>query len=525
MIDPIRLEIFKHLLSAVPEEMGALLRRASYSPNIKERLDFSCAIFDAGGDMIAQAAHIPVHLGAMPLSVKAAVERFSRRGAQPLAPGDVIILNDPYHGGSHLPDITLVSPVFLEDGRLFGFSASRAHHADVGGMAAGSMPIARHVIQEGLILPPVKLYAAGERVDGVWELILANVRTPVERAGDLRAQLSANAKGAARMQELAGRYGPDELTAYIHALYDYTERLIRTLLLHTGDGHYFFEDALDDDGIEARPAPVRAAVNITGDSVIVDFSGSSPQRQGSINAVRSITLSAVAYVFRCLLGGDVPNNAGALRPIEVRTQPGSIVDATWPAPVAGGNVETSQRIVDTLLGALAQAFPERIPAASQGTMNNTLIGGSRSDGSAYTYYETIAGGMGGSAARRGASARHSHMTNTRNTPVEALEYTYPLRIERYEIRRGTGGRGTHPGGDGLRRDIRVLGPAEASLITDRRNLRPYGLAGGEPGAKGENVIIRGGEEHSAPTKGTLDLQEGDVLSIRTPGGGGWGPAG
>jgi N-methylhydantoinase B len=523
-MDPVRLEIYKHLLAAIPEEMGALLRRASYSPNIKERLDFSCAIFNADGDMIAQAAHIPVHLGAMPLSVQAAV---AAAQASPLRAGDVIILNDPYAGGSHLPDITLVSPVFTPSPvtglpSLFGFAASRAHHADVGGMKPGSMPIARELYQEGLIIPPIKLVQGGVIQQGVWDLLLANVRTPEERGGDLRAQLAANARGVARLQELAARGGAGEVAAYSAELLAYTERLTRSLIRTIPDGMYTFEDFLDDDGVGDEPVPIRVAVTVSGDAAKVDFTGSAPQQRGSVNAVRAITLSAVAYVFRGLLGLDAPNNAGALRPVEVITPEGSITNASRPAPVAGGNVETSQRITDVLLGALAQALPQRIPAASQGTMNNTLIGGINGEGRPYTYYETVAGGMGGNPTRPGASARHSHMTNTLNTPIEALEYAYPFLVERCEIRRGTGGAGLHPGGDGVRRDIRVLYPAEASLIADRRGRGPYGLAGGGAGSPGENVIIRDGVEMPIPAKGSVDLEAGDVLSVRTPGGGGWG---
>ena len=521
-MNPIRLEIFKHLFSAIPEEMGALLRRASYSPNIKERLDFSCAIFDAAGDMIAQAAHIPVHLGAMPLSVKAAIGRFDRAGEDPIRPGDVVILNDPYHGGSHLPDITLVSPVFLDDGDLFGFAASRAHHADIGGMTPGSMPIARHLVQEGLILPPVHLVSAGELNRDVWDLVLANVRTPAERAGDLRAQLAANARGVARLGGMVSKYGRAEVAGYVQALYDYTERLTRALIRDIGQGEYAFEDFLDDDGVGDEPVRIRVRVRLEGSSAEVDFSGSSGQQRGSVNAVRAITLSAVAYVFRLLLAEDVPNNAGALRPIEVITPARSVVNAAWPAPVAGGNVETSQRIVDALLGAFAEALPDRIPAASQGTMNNTLIGGTAPDGRPFTYYETIAGGMGGGPDGPGVSGRHVHMTNTLNTPVEALEFAYPFRVERYELRPGTGGAGRHPGGDGVRRDLRMRVEAEASLITDRRRRGPYGLQGGEAGAVGENVLIRDGVETPLPAKGQVDFRPEDILSIRTPGGGGWG---
>jgi N-methylhydantoinase B len=514
--NPIELEIFKHLLAAIPEEMGALLRRSAYSPNIKERRDYSCAIFNPGGEMIAQAAHIPVHLGAMPLSVRRALAEVE------LLPGDVIILNDPYRGGTHLPDITLVSPAFV-DGVLFGFAANRAHHADVGGMAPGSMPIARELVQEGLILPPVKLLAGGELQQGVWDIILANVRTPAERAGDLRAQLAANRRGVARLEELAARYGPQTIHRHSAALLDYAERLTRALLQDLPDGRYEFQDQLDNDGVTDAPLPIRVAVTIQGDSASVDFTGSAPQAQGSVNAVFAITLAAVHYVFRCLLSEDAPSNSGSLRPIQVIAPEGTLVNARRPAPVAGGNVETSQRITDVLLGALAQAAPDRVPAASQGTMNNVLIGGwDGRRGQPFTYYETLAGGMGARPGLPGDSAIHTHMTNTLNTPIEALEYAYPFEVVRYDIRRGTGGAGRHPGGDGLRRDLRLNAPATASLLTDRRASRPYGLAGGDPGAPGQNILIRAGVESPLPAKGSVELRPGDILSIRTPGGGGWG---
>ncbi|RMF31614.1 MAG: hydantoinase B/oxoprolinase family protein [Chloroflexi bacterium] len=518
--DPIRLEVFKHLFAAVAEEMGVVLRKASYSPNIKERRDFSCALFDAQGRMIAQAAHIPVHLGSMPLSVAQAIQEVA------FAPGDVVILNDPFRGGTHLPDITLITPIFIEEAgepRLFGFAANRAHHADVGGMTPGSMPVAREIYQEGLIIPPLKLAEGGRLNQGVMDLILANVRTPEERAGDLRAQLAANQRGVIRLQEIIARYGVEEVTHYMQALLAYTERMTRRLLEQMPDGTYRFTDYLDDDGIGDEPVPISVSITIEGDTATVDFTGSAPQQRGSINAVYAITLSAVYYVFRCLIGLDVPNNSGCLAPIRVIAPEGTVVNATRPAPVAGGNVETSQRIVDVLLGALAQALPDRVPAASQGTMNNVTIGGWDPERDhPFAYYETIGGGMGARPDRDGASAVHSHMTNTLNTPVEALEYTYPFRVERYEVRRGSGGQGRHRGGDGIRRDIRVLTEVQVSLLTERRRLPPYGLAGGEPGAPGENVLIREGEEHRLPGKGSVLLQPGDVLSIRTPGGGGYG---
>lgn len=522
--DPIRLEIFKHLFSAVAEEMGVVLRRASYSPNIKERRDFSCAIFDPQGRMIAQAAHIPVHLGSMPLSVEAAVKAFPD-----LSPGDMVLLNDPFRGGTHLPDLTLVSPVFLPENQesaanaILGYVASRAHHADVGGMAPGSMPVAREIIQEGLIIPPVRLFRKGVVNQDIVDMILANVRTPMERSGDLLAQAAANRRGVDRLLELVKRYGLNEVLIYMQSLMAYTERLTRRLLQELPDGCYRYEDVMDDDGIVSEPVPIRVALTIQDDQAIVDFTGTAPQQKGSINAVLAITLSAVYYVFRCLLALDAPNNAGCLVPIQVIAPEGSLVNARSPAPVAGGNVETSQRIVDVLLGALAQACPQKIPAASQGTMNNLTIGGYDPVRSrAFTYYETIAGGMGARPDRAGSSALHSHMTNTLNTPVEALEFAYPLRVLRYQVRGGTGGNGKYRGGDGIRRDIQVLVDAQVNLLSDRRVILPYGLAGGEPGAVGENVLIRDGKETRLPGKCALEILAGDILSIRTPGGGGYG---
>ena len=514
--DPIKLEIFKHMFAAIPEEMGAVLQKSSYSPNIKERRDFSCALFDSAGNMIAQAAHIPVHLGAMPLSVQQAIQTL------PLDPGDVMILNDPYRGGTHLPDITLVSPVYVE-GTLFGFAANRAHHADVGGMAPGSMPIARELYQEGLILPPIKLVDGGQMNQGVWDLILANVRTPAERAGDLQAQLAANQRGVQRLLDLVTRYGTEELHTYSRHLLAYTERMTRALIKELPDGQFSFSDQLDNDGIGEQPVPIKVTITIEGEQAEIDFSGSAPQQQGSVNAVFAITLSAVYYVFRCLLSLDVPNNSGCLAPIRVIAPEGSVVNAIHPAPVAGGNVETSQRIVDVLLGAMAQAAPEKIPAASQGTMNNTLIGGWDSHRKRpFTYYETIGGGMGALPNKPGVSAIHSHMTNTLNTPVEALEFAYPFRVLQYTIRQGSGGAGRHPGGDGIIRDLLMLCPAQASLLTDRRETEPYGLNGGAAGNCGENILIREGQVTYLPSKGSFDLKKGDILSIRTPGGGGYG---
>ena len=532
--DPIRLEVFKHMFAAIAEEMGVILRKTSYSPNIKERRDFSCALFNSHGDMIAQAAHIPVHLGSMPLSVAAAIERFGgmdHNNGYPnikMHPGDAILLNDPFKGGTHLPDITLVTPIFMQSGsgrkepHLVGFAASRAHHADVGGMVAGSMPIAREIFQEGLIIPPIKLFIRGNLNQDVMDLLLANVRTPVERAGDIWAQVAANQRGVARLLELIGRYGLRDVTHYMGALLAYTEKMTRNLLVSIPDGTYGFTDYLDNDGINDEPVKISVSVSIEHDKAVVDFTGSAKQQQGSVNAVYAITLSAVYYVFRCLLSLDVPNNSGTMVPIKVIAPEGTVVNALPPAPVAGGNVETSQRIVDVMLGALAQALPGLVPAASQGTMNNVTIGGLSQDGKPFAYYETIGGGMGARPWKDGPSSIHSHMTNTLNTPIEALEYAYPLRVLCYEIRRGSGGEGRYKGGDGIQRDIQVLVDAQSNLITERRQRCPYGLMGGRPGLRGENYIVRDGERIKISGKGTNYLSSGDILSICTPGGGGYG---
>ena len=429
-------EVFKHLYSSVAEEMGVRLQRSAFSPNIKERRDFSCAVFDEAGHLVAQAAHIPVHLGAMPLSVEACRRHLT------FVPGDVAILNDPFHGGTHLPDITIVSPVFVENGDLLGFVANRAHHADVGGMSPGSMPLSRELYQEGVIIPPVKLVEAGRTNQALWDFFLANVRTPRERAGDLQAQLAANRIGAQRLQELVSRYGMERVRENMSDLLAYSEKLTRHGIQQLPDGIYRYEDVLDDDGFDDKPIAIAVTVTIDGEEVVVDFEGSAPQCEGSVNAVYAITVSATAYVFRCLLGLDIPGNSGCMVPIHVRAPEGSVVNARFPAAVAAGNVETAQRIVDVLLGALAQACPDRVPAASQGTMNNVTIGGwDRDKQRPFAYYETLGGGMGAGVEHPGASGIHSHMTNTMNTPVEALEYAYPFRISRYVLREGTGGEG------------------------------------------------------------------------------------
>ena len=521
--DPIRLEVYKHFFSSIAEEMGAVLRKASFSPNIKERRDYSCAIFDAQGSMIAQAAHIPVHLGSMPLSVKSAISKYSLPGEH-LFPGDMVILNDPFQGGTHLPDITLVAPVFMDDiGIPVAYVACRAHHSDIGGITPGSMPIAREIYQEGLIIPPVRLVRQGHLNQDILDVILANVRTPEERRGDLQAQIGANQRGINRLKELVHRYGLPEVSDSMQELLNYTERMTRRLLSDLPNGKFSFTDYLDNNGFTPEKIKLKVTITIQDDYAEVDFTGSAPQQEGSVNAVYAITLSAVNYVFRSLIGLDVPNNSGCLIPIKIIAPRGSVVNAVHPAPVAGGNVETSQRIVDVLLGALAQACPDRIPAASQGTMNNVTIGGWDAERNRFfTYYETIGGGMGASLTTDGTAAIHSHMTNTLNTPIEALEYTYPLQVVRYCIRDKSGGKGVHNGGDGITREIRFLSDAQVTLLTDRRSTRPYGLSGGSPGQSGENKLIHGSEEIILPGKGTFFCPDGDVLSINTPGGGGYG---
>jgi len=515
-VNPILLEVFKNRFVSIAEEMGVTLMRTGFSPNIKERRDFSCAVFDADGNMVAQAAHIPVHLGSMPLSVKAAIE------AVPMAEGDMVVLNDPFKGGTHLPDITLVAPVFAGD--LAFYVANRAHHADVGGMAAGSMPLSNSIFQEGLSIPPLKLVENGKINSALLNFILNNVRTPDEREGDFAAQIMANVTGVRRVQALANKYGLQKTIQYARAVIDYADALTRTVISDIPDGVYTFEDVLDDDGFSSRLIPINVRLKIKGATASLDFSQSGAQVRGSLNAVRAITLSAVLYVFRSLIREEIPANAGCLRPIEIVTKKATIVDAEFPAAVAGGNVETSQRIVDAVLGALAKALPGKIPAASQGTMNNLTIGGhDPHQDRPFAYYETLGGGMGASAYGPGESAVHSHMTNTLNTPVEALEYTYPFMVTKYAIRRGSGGNGKNRGGDGLVRELKLLADAEVTVLSERRVRGPYGLEGGKQGTPGKNIIFKDGRANKMPGKFHAHLSRGDSIRIETPGGGGYGP--
>ena len=522
--DPIELAIFQSAVHSIAEEMGAALRRTALSPNIKERRDYSCAVFDGQGRVIAMGDHMPVHLGSMPMSVEAAI------AAIRFAPGDIAVVNDPFAGGTHLPDITMVLPVFLEaQQRPAFYVANRAHHADVGGAFPGSMGPANEIFQEGIRIPPVRIVRNGQINREMLDLILLNVRTPKEREGDLQSQIGSCRVGEQRIRELAEKYTLPKLESLTEELLDYSERLVRAQLSTMPAGAFCAEDWLDDDGVNDIPCKIAAKIQFYPDAaqMRIDFTGSSSQVAGSVNAVRAITLSACFYVLRCLLMEDAPATAGILRPLSLITPAGSIVNALPPAPVAGGNVETSQRIVDVLLRAIAEAIPSRIPAASAGTMSNLTIGGlDERNGEHFTYYETAAGGMGARPGIDGISGVQTHMTNSLNTPIEALEYAYPFRVRRYSYRCGSGGEGKFRGGDGLVREIELLSDAQVTLLADRRKFRPYGLKGGCEGAAGVAGFSRkGGSEFTElPGKCSRKLFKGDILRIETPGGGGWGLA-
>ncbi len=524
-LDAVTLEVFRHLFTALTEEMGAALRRAAFSPNIKERRDYSCALFTADGVAVALGDHMPVHLGAMPMSVRAAIDELG-----PLDDGDVVCLNDPFMGGTHLPDITLVGPVFGgPSSRLLGYVASRAHHSDVGGISPGSMPLANEIYQEGLRIPPVRLYTAGERSDDLWRMVLANVRTPVERAGDLDAQLAALHTGRVRLLELVARRGVDGVVGAMAELIAYADRLLAAGIQRIPDGRYEAQDTLDDDGFGTTDIEIKLALEVEGSRLSLDFAGTSPQVRGGVNAVAAITASATRYVVRCiveaLINEVLPAGGGSMSSVDLLLPEGSVVNARPPASVAGGNVETSQRITDVLLGAFRQALPDLIPALSQGTMNNITVGGTDPrTGDTFAYYETVGGGMGAGPTADGLSGVHTHMSNSLNTPIEALEHAYPFRVTHYGIRRGTGGAGVHRGGDGLRRDIELLSDGTVTLLTERRVRGPAGANGGEDGLPGENILIRQGQETELPGKVTMEGIKGDVISVRSPGGGGWGEA-
>jgi N-methylhydantoinase B len=540
--DPTTLEIYRALYTSVAEEMGVTLRRTSFSPNIKERRDYSCAVFDSSGQVIAQGDHMPVHLGSMPMAVAAALREVT------IEPGDVVAVNDPFAGGTHLPDVTLVMGVFdktrrhgdaetrgrrrslsprlrvSQSPRPLFFVANRAHHADIGGATPGSMGLATDVYGEGVRIPPIRIVRGGEPCEDVMKLILTNVRSSDERRADFAAQIGSLKTGELRLLEIVGRRGEQEVRDYAQHLIAYSSRMMRRAISAVPDGTYEAEDALDDDGISDQEILIRVRLTIKGDRARVDFTGSSPQVAGAVNAVEAITASAVSYCFRCLVATDVPASAGLMDPIEVIAPKGTVVNAAHPASVAGGNVETSQRVVDTVFKALSLAIPDRIPAASQGTMNNLTMGGiDPRTGAEVSYYETVAGGMGARPNADGMNSTHTHMTNSLNTPVEALEYAYPLRVREYRIRKDSGGKGKHKGGDGTIREIETLAPSRMALLSDRRKRPPYGLNGGDDGECGRTYLIRrNGKKEKLTSKGNWQMEAGDRVRIETPSGGGFG---
>jgi len=519
-MDAIDLSIFSSRMQAICDEMGAVLRRAAFSPNIRDRLDYSCAVFDQQGELCAQAAHIPVHLGSMAYAMADIVGQIDWQA------GDMVILNDPYLGGTHLPDITVIAPLFVQQ-RLLGFIVNRAHHADIGASSPGSMPLSRTLAEEGRVIAPLHLMRSGELDQQVMDELLACLHNPEQSQGDFSAQISANRTGLSRLSELIVVTGSAEYCTALHELNNYAEKLARSELNKIPDGSYRYEDVMDDDGMGNTDIVIRVTVNVTGHDIEVDFTGTAAQVEGNINCPLSVTAAAVYYVFRCLMPDNTPACAGSFRPIRLKAPTASLINAERPAAVAAGNVETSTRMVDVICGALAQAIPQRIPAASQGSMNNLAMGsrngGSRNGGSTtkaqpWDYYETIGGGMGAGQYGGGLSAVQTHMTNTLNTPIEVLEMQFPIRLHRYAIRRGSGGSGQRPGGDGLVREYEFLSSTSVTLLTERRRHTPWGLQGGEPGQKGVNLL----NKKPLPGKVSLQLEAGDRLEIQTPGGGGWG---
>ena len=505
-LDPVTLSVLASALAGVAEEMGAVLIRGAYSSNIKERRDCSTALFDERGRMVAQAEHIPVHLGAMPEAVAAVMRRDPR-------PGDVFAINDPYSGGTHLPDITLVSPISYEND-ILGFAVTRAHHSDVGGMRPGSMPSdSREVYQEGIIIPPVRLVQGGEYVQDVLDLLLANVRTPAIRRGDLRAQIAANNIAEERIGELIERRDKETVLAAFDEVISYAEKRAREAIRELPDGEYSAEDVMEGDGIVDEDIPIKVTVTVENDSMTIDFSGTADAVRGNVNCPLPVTRSACYFALRVLLPKDILANAGTYAPLEIKAPEGSLVNAKSPSAVVAGNVETSNRIADAVLAAFASFAPEEVPAQGQGTMNNTIIGGP-----GWTYYETIGGGQGASSKGPGPSGVHVGMSNTLNTPIEAFELEYPMRVERYELLYESGGAGENRGGDGIVRSVRVLEPASLSLLSDRRRYPPRGANGGESGAVGENLL----NDEDLPPKVSRELEEGDVVTVITPGGGGYG---
>jgi N-methylhydantoinase B len=522
-MDPVTLEVLKNAYLAIPDEMGGVLKRTAYSPNIKERMDASCAIFDAEGRMIAQAEHIPVHLGSMPVAVEYIKTIYGNKGQDQLYDGDQLIMNDPFKGGSHLPDITIIKPVFFKN-KFVGYAVNKAHHADVGGKSPGSMPgDSTDIYQEGFRVPPAKVLIKGREAREIVEIIRANTRTPEERIGDIRAQLAANNIGAQRMNGLIAKYGLKVHKEFIRSIIRYSEKRVQTAIRTIPNGVYRSVDYLDDDGIGAKKIKLAVKVTVGRERLKIDFNGSSEQSRGNINSPYSVSLSSVYYVLRCITDPTVPPNHGCYKPVEVVIPKGTVLNPKEGAAVSAGNVETSQRIVDLLLLAFSKALPDKIPAQSQGSMNNILIGGQIKAGDFFSYYETIAGGEGALPYRNGQNGIHTHMTTTPNTPIEALELGYPLRVESYKLIANSGGKGLFTGGMGVKRSIRILtGNSVLSLQSDRRKIAPKGLKGGENGKKGKNYIKRNQKKIGLPSKVTSALQKDDLVVIETPGGAGWG---
>ncbi len=518
-LDPVMLRIMADTLASIPEEMGRALRRTAYSPNIKERMDASCALFDRDGGLLSQAEHIPVHLGSMPIVVRKLIETYPK-----LEPGDMVMTNDPAFGGTHLPDITVILPIFSEGERV-AFAVNRAHHADVGGMTPGSMPArSTEIFQEGLIIPPVKVVIGGEENSNILAMIRANTRTPEERIGDLRAQFSACNLGERRYLEMLNRYGREKVEFYENEVKEYSRRLTKERLAKLPEGHYHASERIELDrqngkrGIQKGDATIEVDIELGNGKIKVDFKGTDPELEGNLNAPRAVTLSAVYYVFKCLTGADIPTNDGCFRDIEVRIPDGCLLSPSRNRGICSGNVETSQRVVEALFSALGDALPDIIPAGSQGTMNNLIIGGR-----GFSYYETLGGGEGAHPWRNGESGLHTYMTNTANTPVEAIEITYPIRVLEYSLLEGSGGSGRYCGGDGIRRRIEFLGEAgKLSILSGSRRFAPAGRMGGEDGKSGRNLLIRDGIETVLSSLADVELKKGDVVVVETPGGGGWG---
>jgi len=509
MFDPVELEVFRNIFTSITEEMGTVLKLSAFSPNIKERRDYSAALFTSDAESFALGAHIPVHLGAMPYSVRSALKAVN------VEEGDTVILNDPYLGGTHLPDITMISPVFYKGKSVF-FVANRAHHADVGGMQPGSMPLAEEIFQEGLIIPPVKIEEKGNLRKDILKFILSNCRNQEEREADIKAQIAANRKGTIRLKELLEKRG-EKVIEYSHHLVEYSRVILEKKIQRLPEGKFCFEDFLDDDGSGNENIPIKVCIKKIDGVLNVDFTGTAPQTKGGMNANPAIVASALLYVVKTAIGKELPVNSGLLKPIKLRIPEGNLLNPKKPAAVAAGNVETSQRIVDVLFGALSKMIPEKAVAASQGTMNNVSFGGE-----GFAYYETIGGGAGATSQENGASGVHTHMTNSLNTPVEVIEQGMPVEIRKYELRKGSGGYGKHRGGDGIIREYRFKKSARISILSERRRHAPYGIFGGKSGKIGKNFIIKKGKKFELRSKVNISVEKGDILIIETPGGGGYG---